>query len=223
MDEEQTMVDLDVDCSCSDGSEDSDGFEALDVDCKCPPEPPAPPPPPKPTTFREMYDYFLSGITDDMFMELTPEDTEEMLEEILTAALPHFEFPHKDIYDLDRENKSFRCRLSLEEMTIIRLYMIVEWLGFQLASVDNVRQKYSGSDFKFTSQASHMDKLTKLKEHYQDLAFKQQRIYCRHMKGENADGYVSTMGFVMSKPADDRFKLNTVRSNSAYPRDRGWW
>jgi hypothetical protein len=27
----------------------------------------------------------------------------------------------------------------------------------------------------------------------------------------------------MSKPADDRFKLNTVLSNSAYPRDRGWW
>lgn len=35
-----------------------------------------------PTTFQEMYDFFLSGITDDMFMEMTKEDTDEMLEEI---------------------------------------------------------------------------------------------------------------------------------------------
>ena len=41
-----------------------------------------------PTTFQEMYDFFLAGITDDMFMELTYEDTQEMLEEILIAALP---------------------------------------------------------------------------------------------------------------------------------------
>lgn len=41
-----------------------------------------------PTTFQEMYDFFLAGITDDMFMELTEQDTNEMLEEILMAALP---------------------------------------------------------------------------------------------------------------------------------------
>ena len=38
-----------------------------------------------PTTFQEMYDFFLAGITDDMFMELTAQDTAEMLEEILMA------------------------------------------------------------------------------------------------------------------------------------------
>lgn len=46
-----------------------------------------------PTTFQEMYDFFLAGITDDMFMEMTREDTEGVLEELLVAALPHFEFP----------------------------------------------------------------------------------------------------------------------------------
>lgn len=45
------------------------------------------------TSFQEMYDFFLSGITDDMFLEMTKEDTEQVLEEILIAALPHFEFP----------------------------------------------------------------------------------------------------------------------------------
>ena len=69
---------------------------------------------PSNTTFQEVYDFFLSGITDDMFMELTKEDTEEMLEEILLAALPHFEFPRKEIFDVDLYQKCFNCKLTLE-------------------------------------------------------------------------------------------------------------
>ena len=59
------------------------------------------------TSFQEMYDFFLAGITDDMFMEMTKEDTEAMLEEILIAALPHFEFPRwEDPFDLDLEDSN---------------------------------------------------------------------------------------------------------------------
>ena len=47
------------------------------------------------TSFEEMYDFFLAGITDDMFMEMTKEDTEALLEEILLASLTHFEFHRK--------------------------------------------------------------------------------------------------------------------------------
>ena len=78
------------------------------------------------TSFEEMYDFFLAGITDDMFMEMTKEDTDALLEEILLAALPHFEFPRKNIFDLDLENKIFGDKLTLEEMMIIRQYMISE-------------------------------------------------------------------------------------------------
>jgi hypothetical protein len=78
------------------------------------------------TTFEEMYDFFLAGITDDMFMEMTLEDTKELLEEILLAAIPHFEFPRKNIFDLDLEAKTFSDSLTNEEMMIIRQYMISE-------------------------------------------------------------------------------------------------
>lgn len=98
-----------------------------------------------PTSFQEMYEFFLAGITDDMFMELTKEDTEALLEEILIAALPHFEFPRwKDPFDIDLVNKTFSATLTLEEKMIIRQYMISEWIGYQLANIDLVRQKYSG-------------------------------------------------------------------------------
>jgi len=78
------------------------------------------------TSFNEMYDFFLAGITDDMYMEMTIEDTQELLQEILMAALPHFEFPREDIFDLDLDAKTFTVKLSQEEMMIIRQYMISE-------------------------------------------------------------------------------------------------
>ena len=132
------------------------------------------------TTFQEMYDFFLAGITDDMFLEMTPEDTQLVLEELLIAALPHFEFPRwENPFTLDLQNKTFSAKLSTEEMMIIRQYMISEWLGYQLANIDLVRQKYSGSDFKFTSQASHIKQLTAMKKEYEDKGFHLQRLYSR--------------------------------------------
>lgn len=98
-----------------------------------------------PTSFQEMYDFFLSGITDDMYMEMTEEDTQEVLEELLTSAITSFEFPHwNNPFILDLENKTFTEKLTLTEMKVIQCYMISEWIGYQLANVDLVRQKYSG-------------------------------------------------------------------------------
>lgn len=152
----------------------------------------------QPTTFQEMYDFFLAGITDDMFMELTKEDTEEMLEEILLAALPHFEFPRwKNPFDLDMRKKCFSDQLSMEEMMIIRQYMISEWIGMQLATIDLIRQRYSGSDFKFTSQASHIKQLTAMKKDYEQKGFHLQRVYCRRKKDHKSGRMKTTMQSIM--------------------------
>lgn len=79
----------------------------------------------------------------------------------------------------------FNTKLSGEEINILSTYMIVEWLGYQLASVENTRMKYSGSDFKFTSQANHMSKLLTLKRDYEREGFHLQRLYKRRKKDEN--------------------------------------
>lgn len=152
------------------------------------------------TTFQQMYDFFLSGITDDMYMELTPQDTEEILEELLIAALPNFEFPKdKNLLNINLINKTFPCKLSLEEKKIVRAYMIVEWLSQQLANIDLIRQKYSGSDFKFTSQASHMEKLRNLKEKYEQEGFHLQRLYSRRRLNEDGN-FESTYDVLASNP-----------------------
>lgn len=79
------------------------------------------------TSFDTMEDFFLAGITDDMYMELTPEDTAALLDEILIAALPSFEFPKQpQLHNIDLEARSFTVDLTQEEMMIIRQYMIAE-------------------------------------------------------------------------------------------------
>ena len=76
--------------------------------------------------------------------------------------------------------------------------MIVEWIGQQLASVENVRMKYSGSDFKFTSQANHMQKLLQMKKDYEREGFHLQRLYKRRKQDEQGV-YRSTFGSIMEK------------------------
>jgi hypothetical protein len=87
--------------------------------------------------------------------------------------------------------------------------MIVEWLSQQLASVENTRMKYSSSDFKFTSQASHMQKLLALKKDYERLGFHLQRLYKRRKADEN--GIMrSTFSSIME------LDTNSTNNNSKY-------
>ena len=146
--------------------------------------------------FSKVYDAFFRKITEDMYMELTKEDTENMVQELLLSALSWFEFPRVDINDYDLAAGCFNVALSLDEINIISTYMVKEWLGQQLASVENTRMKYSGSDFKFTSQANHMAKLKNLVEMYKQEGFHLQRLYKRRKKDVNGI-YRSTMGELM--------------------------
>ena len=152
------------------------------------------------TTFREIYGRFKSKITDDMYMELTPGETDSLLKELLLNALHSFEFPRVDIYNYNEDLEEYNIHLTAEEQNIIATYMIVEWLSQQLASVENTRMKYSGTDFKFTSQANHMSKIQSMKKDYERVGFHLQRLYKR--RKADANGIMrSTFGSIMD-PVD---------------------
>ena len=59
------------------------------------------------TCFTDIYNRFLGKITDDLYIELTPEDTIKDLRAMLLNVLPEFEFPRFDIYNytIDQEIK----------------------------------------------------------------------------------------------------------------------
>lgn len=99
----------------------------------------------EPTSFQEIYDRFLGKITDDMYMEWTKEDTEADMLNILMDAIPGFEFPRFPLYDYNVEEGTFNTHLTQEEINILAVLMYNVWLQRQIASVENIRMKYSGS------------------------------------------------------------------------------
>ena len=174
------------------------------------------------TSFMTIYDSFWARVTDDMYLEFTEEDTLQMLQDILLNALPRFEFPRFNIFDyelgswqglgtykgIESDNievpvtgwvgGAFNCTLTDEEINILALNMVIEWLSQQLDTTENTREKYSGSDFKFTSQANHMAKLKVLIDAQKQDSVHLQRIY----KGRKftSAGTRSTLGQIVSKP-----------------------
>ena len=63
--------------------------------------------------------------------------------------------------------------------------------------------KYSGSDFKFTSQANHMQKLLALKKDYEREGFHLQRLYKRRAISSRDGRVISTMDIIMA-PLDGK-------------------
>jgi hypothetical protein len=136
------------------------------------------------TSFTTVYDRFFGKITDDLYLELTPEDTKRDLQTLLIDSIPNFEFPRVKLdYVIESEGEDdksyFEEELSLEEINILALLMKNAWLNRQITSIENTRQKYSGTDFKLTSQASHLSKLLNLREETRREEFHMQRLYKR--------------------------------------------
>ena len=175
------------------------------------------------TPFSTIYDSFLARVTSDMYMELTELDTFQMLQDLLINAISRFEFPRFDPFDyeigeliesgsycgVESDNNNvpatiwvggtFNSNLTQEEINILSLCMVIEWLGQQLATTENTKMKYSGSDFKFTSQANHMAKLKVMIDAYKQDCFHLQRLYKRRIV---VNGEVrSTAGQIMTTPA----------------------
>jgi hypothetical protein len=62
------------------------------------------------------------------------------------------------------DKSRFNVELTPEEINILALLMKQGWVQRQVTSIENTRMKYSGSDFKMTSQANHLSKLLTLLE-----------------------------------------------------------
>ena len=190
------------------------------------------------TQFSAVYNRFLGQITDDLYLELTPEDTLRDLQNLLINAIPGFEFPRQNLYDYIIEvreiseddltpddfvlgtvwgeigkdtllevpnvlvDKSrFNVELTPEEINILALLMKQGWVQRQVTSIENTRMKYSGSDFKMTSQANHLSKLLALLEESRRDSFHMQRLYKRRKLADG--GYKSNWSSLMEVNAID--------------------
>lgn len=157
----------------------------------------------EPTSFQDIYDRFLGKITDDMYLEWTEEDTLNDMENILIDAIPGFEFPRFPLYDFDVDSQTFGSHLTSEEINILAILMYNTWLQRQVASIEQTRMKYSGSDFKMTSQANHLAKLIELKKEAERQDRHMQRLYKRRKLIDNKGSIKSNWSTLMEKSTFD--------------------
>ena len=190
------------------------------------------------TLFATVYNRFLGKITDDMYLELTPEDTIKDLQNLIIDAIPGFEFPRQDLYnyqikieeigedellpddfilgtvwgEIPEDNSLqvprvivdrsfFGINLTPEEINILALLMKQSWVQRQVTSIENTRMKYSGPDFKMTSQANHLSKLLSLLEESRRDSFHMQRLYKRRKMSDS--GYKSNWSVLRETSALD--------------------
>lgn len=131
------------------------------------------------TTFETIIDKFLGKITDDLYLEITEEETIRDAQQFLLDAIPYFEFPRFALYDFSTELATYNIDLTDEEINILAVLMKIAWLNRQINSIEVTRMKYSGSDFKLTSQANHLSKLLSAKTESVRESTHAQRLYKR--------------------------------------------
>ena len=128
------------------------------------------------TQFSAVYNRFLGQITDDLYLELTPEDTLKDLQNLLINAIPGFEFPRKNLYDYTIfEGKKAKI-LSRDEQVdylkkLVKLYPIdsiedgmaeEDWAGWELLTAELGNRCQLVGDDLFVTNIDYLSKGIKI-------------------------------------------------------------
>lgn len=155
------------------------------------------------TSFFKIYCRFLDKITDEMYMELTLDETMLILDSLFMDSLSEFDWPRFRIGKFNTElvtsdalgedgtpivTGAFEDTLTGEEEDILAEIMLNKWFRRQLSSTKLTQMRYSTSDFKQTSQAAHLQRLDSLIRSHDKTIYRKQRMYQRRITNE--DGFI---------------------------------
>lgn len=117
-----------------------------------------------PTPFSKIDDMFLSDISDDTLLDYTEEERENILDSLRVKAITRFKACKQDLSDRDEVNRVFNQDLSDEVCLIISTIMRKFWLNDKIYNLELLRQRMSTKDWRLTSQAEHLLRLTILNQ-----------------------------------------------------------
>ena len=112
----------------------------------------------------------------------------------LYFASDYFDEMYKRAVLLIKKGKAYVCDLTSEEINILAILMMIGWVQRQVTSIENTRMKYTGADFKMTSQANHLSKLLTLLTECQRQSHHMQRLYRRRRPSTEDDLKEKTTG-----------------------------
>lgn len=131
-------------------------------------------------------------------LDVTKKKRSEIEDEDFIIGIVWHEIGEQTLDDLIEEEEEeeevyvdqscFNIELTPEEVNIIAILMMCGWTQRQVTSIENTRMKYSGSDFKMTSQANQLQKLMSLLSECQRQSHHMQRLYKRRrfIQNENS-------------------------------------
>jgi hypothetical protein len=115
------------------------------------------------TPFEDIYEFFLSKVTDFSFANFTDTELEEELEMYLRSATPKFFSAGETRLKRNSTFKEFDQNLTDLEKEILASLMIVEYLNPKIISTENMRQFLASKEYKIYSQANHLSKMIELR------------------------------------------------------------
>jgi len=114
--------------------------------------------------YSNIYDLFLDEISDSTFLQFDEEDRDLMLKKLLLKSLSRFKACKTDLSDRDEVLLKFNSNPTDDEQLILSTIMRYHWLNQKLYNIELIKQKMTTKDFKLTSQAEHLLRLTVLRQ-----------------------------------------------------------
>jgi hypothetical protein len=90
----------------------------------------------------------------DYVIQTEVKDEDKVLTTDFILGILWDEMPEDSLNAVPRvvvEKSEFAAELTSEEINILAILMMQAWVQRQVTSIENIRMKYSGSDFKLTS------------------------------------------------------------------------
>jgi len=115
-----------------------------------------------PVPYSNIYDMFLSDIKDHTLLDFEVEDREKILDDLRIKAETQFKQCKNDLSDKDNIKKQYNSDLTIEEQLIIVTIMRKFWMNDKIYNLSLLKQAMSTKDWKQTSQAEHLLRLTVL-------------------------------------------------------------
>ncbi len=115
-----------------------------------------------PVPYSNIYDMFLSDIKDHTLLDFDTEDREKILDDLRIKAETQFKQCKNDLSDKDNIEKQYNFDLTIEEQLIIATIMRKFWMNDKIYNLSLLKQAMSTKDWKQTSQAEHLLRLTAL-------------------------------------------------------------
>ena len=127
------------------------------------------------TPYSKIYDRALAKITDYDLAILPDEDLHLMLKGWLSSSISKCRKCKSDLSDRDDELEVFNADLVDEEIEILALLIVGEWIEPQVNSVLLTHQMFGGKEEKYYAQANQLAEVKALRDEVRTEARKMSR------------------------------------------------